>query len=170
MRDFDAAAAQASDTAPEELLVLTLGRLRLGLRLTDVERIVRAVAITPLPKAPPITEGVIDVGGCIVPVVDVRGRFGQPESAVHLDDHFVLARAGNRTIAFRADGAVRLALVQGDSLHDARFVTGAAHVAGIAALSEGVVVITDLAEFLSDAEERALDAALHASDAEVSRP
>lgn len=156
------ALAISGHAAPHgELLVVTLGELRLGLLLGDVEEIVRAVAISALPKAPPITEGIIDVRGRIVPVVNLRVRFGQPPRAVCLDDHFVLARAGGRTIALRADGPARLARYDADALCDARLIAEAEHVAGIATLPDGIVAITDLVAVLSEAEARALDEAIH---------
>jgi len=55
-----------------QLLVAEIGALRFGLRLSDVREVVRAVAIDPLPGAPDIVEGLINVRGEVVPVLDVR--------------------------------------------------------------------------------------------------
>jgi purine-binding chemotaxis protein CheW len=65
-----------------QLVVFALDEQRYALRLTAVERIVRAVEVTPLPKAPQIVLGVIDAQGRIIPVVDVRQRFRLTEREV----------------------------------------------------------------------------------------
>lgn len=143
-----------------ELVVMLVGAQRCALRLCDVQEIVRAVAVTPLPGAPPITEGVVDVRGDVVPVLDVRQRIGQPPRAVRLDDHFVIARAATRTVALRADGAVTLASVSPEAVRHAAAVTPARYVAGFVTLADGLAVVTDLATFLSAAESGAIDRAL----------
>jgi purine-binding chemotaxis protein CheW len=58
-----------------QLVVLTLDEQRYALHLSAVERIVRMVEITPLPKAPQIVLGVVNVQGRIVPIVNIRKRF-----------------------------------------------------------------------------------------------
>src|SRR5688572_17613003 len=85
------------------IVVLTLDEQRYGLRLPAVERVVRSVFVTPLPKAPEIVLGVIDVGGEVVPVVDVRRRFRLPTREVGLTDQLVLARTARRRVALIVD-------------------------------------------------------------------
>jgi purine-binding chemotaxis protein CheW len=143
-----------------DLLVMSVGSLRCALRLQDVVEVVRAVAVTPLPGAPPIAEGVIDVRGDLVPVLDLRQRAGQAPRAPSPEDHLVIARAGAHTVALRADGAIGLARVPADDVRGVSGVGHAEHVVGAATLDDGLVVVTDVARFLSAAESGALDAAL----------
>lgn len=64
------------------VVVLMLDDIRYAVALTSVERVVRAVEITPLPNAPDIVLGVINVQGRVVPVVDIRKRFRLPARAI----------------------------------------------------------------------------------------
>jgi purine-binding chemotaxis protein CheW len=66
---------------PHQLVVFTLGQQRYGLPLSSVERAARIVEITPLPNAPEIVLGVINVQGRLMPVVNLRHRFRLPERA-----------------------------------------------------------------------------------------
>src|SRR5215510_13088590 len=75
-------------TTAIETLIFELSGLRFALPMCDVIEVVRAVAIRALPAAPPITLGVIDVRGEIVPVLDVRVRFGLMHKALDLSDQF----------------------------------------------------------------------------------
>ena len=86
---------------------------RYALRSLDVREVVRAVTMVPLPKAPPIVEGIIDVRGTVVPVLDIRTRFRLPAKPAAHTDHLIIAWAGHRLVALRADRA--LGLVQIDA-------------------------------------------------------
>lgn len=144
-----------------QLVVFLLDGHRYGLVLAAVQRVVRAVAVTPLPKAPPIVLGVIDVAGHVVPVLNLRRRLRLPERPVAPEDQFAIARTAQRTVALVVDAA------EGVVETPARAVTGAGDIApgleflrGVVRLPDGLVLIHDLDRFLSLEETRALDAAL----------
>jgi purine-binding chemotaxis protein CheW len=86
-----------------DLVLFALDGQRYALALERVRRVVRAVAITPLPGAPPIVLGVLDLGGEVIPAVSIRDRFGHPRREVGLSDHLVIATAGKRTVALLVD-------------------------------------------------------------------
>lgn len=144
-----------------ELLVFELSGQRYGLSLSAVREVVRAVAITPLPGAPPVVEGAIDVRGRVVPVLDLRARFGLPPHALDPDQQLILARAGRRLVAVRADRVARLDSVPATAIEVATQVTPTLrHLAGVARLTDGLVLIHDLETFLSQAEAESLEDAL----------
>lgn len=132
-----------------------------GLPLSQVVEVVRAVEITPLPKAPPVIEGVINLRGSVVPVFDLRARFGLPSKPVSLSDRFVIARTRQRMVAIRADRAEELIYPEhGDVTEMQRILRTADLVTGIVRHSSGLVLIHDLEHFLSHAEAMKLDAVL----------
>ena len=144
-----------------ELLVFDLEGRSFGLPSREVVELVRAVAISPLPAGPRVVAGVINLRGRVVPVFDLRVRFGLPDSPLEPTEHFVVARAGRRIVALRADHAARLASFSRDEIEEAeRIITGARYFAGIAKTSSGVVFVQDLEAFLSEAEAASLDGAL----------
>lgn len=132
----------------------------------DVIEVVRAVAIRRLPSAPAISLGIIDVRGEIIPVFDVRLRFGHPHKPLALSDQFVIAQAGPRRVALHVDSALGLQKLSVLAVQDAANLPNElAHVNGVAPTDEGLVLIHDLRGFLSQAEAHALDAALEAARA-----
>jgi purine-binding chemotaxis protein CheW len=148
-------------TALPPFLRFDLDGRSFGLPAADVIEIVRAVAITPLPRAPDVVEGIIDVRGRIVPVLDVRQRFRLPPKEVDLEDHLVIASVGERVIAIRVDRCEEILTFEGQALDDLeRAVAGAGYVAGVMKRSDGLVLIHDLRTFLSNEETMALDEAL----------
>jgi purine-binding chemotaxis protein CheW len=144
-----------------DLLTFALGDQRFALPSSAVTEIVRLVAAARLPGAPDIVEGVVNLRGRLVPVLDVRARFGVPPAEPDPDQHLIVARAGLRLVALRVDRALELVSVAADAIEPtARVAPGVPLVKGCARLADGVLVIHDLERFLSlDAGVR-LDAAL----------
>jgi purine-binding chemotaxis protein CheW len=144
-----------------DILVFEAGGQRYGLPAADVREVLRAAALTPLPAAPAVIEGVLNVRGAIVPVLDLRARFRLPPKDLEPSDHLIVATAGPRVVALHADRAVGLVRLAADQIEDARrLVPGAEYVAGVARLEDGVLLIHDLRTFLSASEAAALDDAL----------
>lgn len=143
------------------LLIFRLGEQRYALPLAAVERVVRAVEVTPLPGAPAIVLGAIDVQGSVLPVLSIRRRFGLPQGEIAPDDQFVLARAVNRSVALVIDEAQGVLEHPVDAVIDSTpILPGAKQFRGVVKLEDGLVLIHDLENFLSLDEERTLDAAI----------
>ena len=145
--------------AMAEVLIFDLAGHRFGITGRDVDEAVRAVLISALPQAPAIVEGVINLRGRIVPVLDIRARFGLPQKEPQPSDHLIIARANGRVIALRVDRATDFVQVPEEdivqAIDTASFGT---MVAGVAKLPDGLAVIHDLSAFLTSAEADALDA------------
>jgi purine-binding chemotaxis protein CheW len=141
-----------------QLVGFTLGEQRYGLRLSAVERVVRAVEVTPLPAAPEVVLGVINLAGRVVPVMSARQRFGLPEKEIDLSDQFIIARAAIRTVALLVDSVSALVEVSAeDVVQAARILPHMDHVEGVAKLEDGMILIHDIDKFLSLEEARMLD-------------
>lgn len=135
--------------------------LTFGLPLERVGRAVRAVAATPLPQAPEIVCGVVNVQGRIVPVINLRRRFGLAERETGLDDQLLIAHGATRMLAMMVDAVVGvIECDEKDFVAVDTVVAGTRHVKGIVKGRDGMVLIHDLDGFLSLEEEHALDAAL----------
>ncbi|NJL72265.1 MAG: chemotaxis protein CheW [Candidatus Competibacteraceae bacterium] len=145
----------------DELVVFLLSEQRYALALPSVLRVVRAVEMTPLPKAPAIILGIINVGGEIIPVVDLRRRFQMAVHGLQWTDQLIIARTARRTVALPVDqvlGVVPIAPAQVAAADAA--LDGVPHVAGVLKLADGLVLIHDLEQCLSPGEEQALSIAL----------
>ena len=144
-----------------QLVAFMLDEQRYGLRLSVVERVVRAVEVISLPSAPDIVMGVINLAGQVVPVVNVRRRFRLPEKELGLDDQLIIAKTVGRTVALLVDSASSLVKVSaGDVIHASKILPRIDYIDGVATLEDGMLLIHDLDKFLSLEEERALDAAM----------
>jgi len=148
-----------------DFLVFALEGQRCALPLHAVERIVPAAEITPLPKAPALVLGVLDVEGTILPVLSMRRRFGFAEREIRVTDQFLIAHTPRRPVVLVIDEAHGLRKVAAARITRAESVVpGFEHVRGVAALEDGLVLIHDLETFLSLDEAVALDEAMAANE------
>lgn len=148
-----------SDTVLIALLFEVGGR-RYAVDSVAIREVVRSMASTLLPDAPPFVEGVVDVRGLVVPVIDLRSRLlGRPLLPTHTD-HLIVVDTSRGAVALRVDQALELMRVDTRSLHR---IDGAARgsLAPLALRSaDGLVLIPDLDRFLSEADASALQLAL----------
>jgi purine-binding chemotaxis protein CheW len=145
----------------QHLLVFTLDEQRYALHLSVAERVMRAVAITPLPHAPKIICGVVNVHGRLLPVVDLRRRFCLPLRDIELSDRFIVARTARRSVIAVADAVIGVLEHDQQKVMPTRYILpGAASIEGVVKLSDGMVFVHNLDSVLSLDEERALHEAL----------
>jgi purine-binding chemotaxis protein CheW len=147
--------------AAESLVVFGLDEQRYALHLAAVERVVLVAETTPLPGAPEIVLGVINVQGRIIPVVDIRRRFRLPEREIRLSDHLIIASTSWRAVALVVDAVAGvIERPAGDLIAADRILPNLDYLKGVAKLDDGLILIHDLDAFLSPVEERKLEQAL----------
>jgi purine-binding chemotaxis protein CheW len=154
----------AGPSAPTDALLFELAGSRMALVAGLVAEVVRAVEIEPLPRAPDVVSGVINVRGALTPVIDMRRRLGMACKELSPDDHFILADCGPQRVALHVDRALDLLSLNDVSVELLAEQAASPYVSGAAALEDGVLVIYDLAAFLSASEASALSSALSANN------
>lgn len=143
------------------LIAFALDDQRVALSLSSVERIVRLVEITPLPQAPAIVLGVVNLQGRIIPVLDVRRRFGWAGREPDVTNQLIIARTARRSVALLVDRVLDIlhpsagSVLEGDAI-----LPRLDYMKGVVKLPDGLVLIHDLDTFLSLEEEAAVDRAL----------
>ncbi len=146
---------------PDRVTVFLLDDQRYALRLSSVERIVRMVEITPLPKAPHIVMGVINLQGRVLPIFNMRKRFGLAERVPDLNDHLIIARTSRRSAGLFVDEVVGIEERRGEeTVRMETILPGTEYVEGVMKLEDGMILIHDLELFLSLDEEETLAEAL----------
>lgn len=150
------------------LFAFILDGRRFALKLEAVERVIPSVEITPLPGAPDIVLGLIDIEGAVVPVVDIRARFRLPEREMGVEDRIIVARTGRRTVGILVDAAGEVIEAhESDVKRNAAVPSADGTIEGVLRMDEGIVLIHDLERFLSIGEEGALSSALDRQGAQT---
>ncbi|MFN3652129.1 MAG: chemotaxis protein CheW [Armatimonadota bacterium] len=152
------------DVGPAKVVPIILCRVEgepYGLPLATVERVLPMVELRRLPSAPVFLAGVIDYHGEVVPVVDLRVRFGLASRAPEVTQRLLLLQTSRRKLALLVDAVEGLRELPGERVVAPEALdTGLRGVAGVAALEDGVVIVQDVEALLSSEEERAVQQAI----------
>jgi len=140
-----------------QIVVCELADEHYGLDIGSVFEIIRLQPITAVPAAPPYVEGVINLRGRIVPVVDLASRFGLARAATTKASRIVVAGAGGLRVGLVVDGVSEVLMVSDDAVERTPELVGgydSEYIRGIARLTGSLVILLDL-EALFGVTERA---------------
>ncbi len=149
-----------------DLLIFTLSQQLCALPLSVVERIVRAVEIHPLAKAPEVVMGLINLQGRAVPVLNIRKLFRLPYIEMALSDQIIIAHTAGRIVGILVDEAVGVEEYRAeDVIPSEELFPGIEYLEGVVRLRESqtfrgagdIVYIYDLDRFLSLEEKTVID-------------
>lgn len=148
-------------------LIYRLGERRFGLLLDGVERVLRAMAVVPLPQAHPLILGLVNIQGEILPVLQTRVRLGLPPRPLSLEDRMIVVKTKTRKFVLIVDAIEGVASRRRDEFLPAAAVAPEiAGLTGVVPLPDGILLIHDVDAFLSSEEEDALRSVLpHVSSA-----
>ena len=145
----------------QQFVAFTLDEQCYAVPLSVVERIVRRVEITLVPKAPEVVLGVINVQGSVILVVDIRRRFRLPARVPHPGDHLLIARTTKRSVALVVDAVTELVTLSGPEIVPGETILAhLGYVTGVVKSPDGLILIHDLDSCLSLEEEQALHDAI----------
>jgi len=138
------------NSGPYQFVIFRLDNRRFGLRLSVVERVIRAVEITPLPNAPEVIHGLVNMQGEIIYVVNTRKALGLPDREIDLSDQFIIARASGRFVALITDEVSGVKEFRGNEIKVTEDLSSHSWcIYGFAKTEDDVIVILDLDCMLS---------------------
>ena len=130
--------------------------------ILSVERVLRHDAPRPLPGLPDWVEGVIEYSGRVVPVIDLRRRFGMPAGEIGSHTRTIILTTANEWVAAVVDAVLDVRAIEGDDLSPPpSFFRGLAgeYLKGLTRRGEELVVLLDVDRLLSSQERLSLDTA-----------
>ena len=93
----------ALDDTAEQLVVMEISGERYGVSIGAVSTIIRMQEVTSIPRTPSFVEGVINLRGSIIPVIDLRKRFGLPVGELTKASRIVVVEAADQMIGMMVD-------------------------------------------------------------------
>jgi purine-binding chemotaxis protein CheW len=136
-----------------QLLTFKLDDQEYALDIANVVQVVRMVAVTPAPKAPEFVEGVINLRGKVIPVVDTRKRFGLPAKPYDLDTQLLIAHAAGCSMALMVDMVSEVLTLPASSIESfERVGADLEHLSAVGKLGERLLMIVDPNTILTDGE------------------
>jgi purine-binding chemotaxis protein CheW len=144
-----------------QIVVFALGGERYGLEIATVFEIIRQQPITAVPQAPASVEGVINLRGRIIPVVDLRGRFGLPPAAASSSSRVVVCDANGLRVGLIVDAVSEVLMIPDSAIEPTPAIAvggNTEYVRGVAKLGEQMIILLDLNHLFSTDDRGALAA------------
>ena len=132
-----------------------IGRETFGLPISLVREIVRVPEITSVPNAPDYIEGVINLRGRIIPIVDLRKRFGQKTSERDKKNRIVVVELESRAIGLMVNSASEVLRIPPSEIEEPHnvFKEGELnYITGVGKLNGRLVILLDLTKVLQRGE------------------
>ncbi|HXI10918.1 MAG TPA: chemotaxis protein CheW, partial [Thermodesulfobacteriota bacterium] len=86
-----------------QLVTFRLGNEEFSLDILKVQEIIRHMDLTRVPKTPDFVDGVINLRGRVIPVLDLRKRFGLPKDENTNETRIIVVDVDNRTVGLKVD-------------------------------------------------------------------
>ncbi|HHV81477.1 TPA: chemotaxis protein CheW [bacterium] len=141
-----------------QLVVFSLLNENYGIDIYKVQEIIQYRDITYVPKAPPFVKGVINLRGRIIPVIDLKERFGLPEKEVTPDTRIIVVEISSQTIGLIVDSVTEVLRIPNTNIEPPPPVTTieADFIEGVGKLDERLIIILDIDRILTKEEKREL--------------
>jgi len=144
----------------KQLVVFDLGSEQFGIEIAAVEGIVKMQEITKVPFAPPYMEGITNLRGMVLPVIDLKKRFGLPEEPTTKETRIITVSMDTVKLGMIVT-AVSEVLTIGDSVIELpqAMITNvnSEFITGVAKIDSRLVILLDLSRILSDDERKAAE-------------
>jgi len=139
-----------------------IGNETYGVRIGSVREIVRVPEITSVPSAPDLIEGVINLRGKIIPVMDLRKRFGQTEIVSDKKNRILVVELENKLIGLIVNAASEVLKIPPSEVDSpgSVFAEGeSSYVTGVGKLKGRLIILLDIAKLLQRPEYKRLEEA-----------
>lgn len=144
-----------------QLVSFLLGGEEYAVDIGFVQEIIRMQEITRVPEAPEFVEGVINLRGRVIPVLDLRKRFRLPASDDRGKMRIVVVATSGRMVGLIVDAVREVLTLPASAIEPAPPVVsgiGKEYLRGIGKRKDRLLILLDLTRILSSAEENALSA------------
>lgn len=132
-----------------------LGDEKYGVDILQVKTIERMMPITRVPKAPSFVEGVINLRGEIVPVIDLKKRFDLPEGKITENTRIIIVTVKDLTVGMIVDSATEVIQLPQDEIEDAPAITSGIdsdYLEGVGKINDELLILLNLAKVLRPKE------------------
>ena len=152
-------ATQKRDDELLQLVTFSTGDEEFGVDILRVQEIIRTMAITKVPKAPEFVEGVINLRGKVIPIIDLRRRFGLQSKAHDKHTRIIVIEINTMIVGFVVDSVSEVLRIPTSTVEPPPPVVAgleSEYISGVGKLEDRLLILLDLDRLLSRADIDAL--------------
>ena len=152
-------ATQRRDDELLQLVTFSTGDEEFGVDILRVQEIIRTMAITKVPKAPEFVEGVINLRGKVIPIIDLRRRFGLQPKTHDKHTRIIVIEINNMIVGFVVDSVSEVLRIPASTVEPPPPVVAgleSEYISGVGKLHDRLLILLDLDKLLSHADLESL--------------
>ena len=159
---INAKAQKEMKVQTEELLQLVsfnIGQEEFGLDIQSIQEINRMVDITRVPNAPEFVSGVINLRGKVIPIIDLRKRFGFPSKEYDKNTRIIVVELNGMVVGFIVDAVSEVLRIPKSITEPPPSIVagiGSEYITAVAKLENRLLILLDLERILKDKEKQQL--------------
>ena len=146
-----------------QLVTFSIGSEEFGVDILKVIEIIRTMEITKVPKAPAFVEGVINLRGLVIPIIDLRRRFGLAEKAGDSDTRIIVIEINGMSVGFVVDSVSEVLRIPANTVEPAPPVVAGVdsdYISGVGKLEDRLLILLNLDKLLSADDLESLGASV----------
>jgi purine-binding chemotaxis protein CheW len=161
LQEAPARGSTPAATGSIQLVSFRLAQEEYGIEITRVREIILMGAITRVPQTPNYVKGLINLRSTVIPVIDLRIRFGLPESEATDVSRIMVVNVGGKTIGIVVDSVSEVLRVSTDQIAPPPPTVvnlGTEYLTGLVKLEKHLLILLDIDKVLGESEREALAA------------
>ncbi|HMM37740.1 MULTISPECIES: chemotaxis protein CheW [Desulfovibrio] len=142
-----------------QLVTFSIGEEEFGVDILKVQEIIRTMEITKVPRAPEFVEGVINLRGKVIPIVDLRKRFGLETRDHDKHTRIIVIEINQMIVGFVVDSVSEVLRIPANTVEPPPPVVSgleSEYISGVGKLQDRLLILLDLNRLLSGEEKDAL--------------
>lgn len=142
-----------------QLVSFRLGGEEFGVDIMQVQEIIRMQNITAVPNAPDFVEGVINLRGRVIPIIDLRKRFGLEGKEHDKATRIVVVKVDEITVGLVVDEVSEVLRIPASTVEPPPPIVAGVesdYIKGVGKLDDRLLILLDLSKTLSKEEKRSL--------------
>ena len=142
-----------------QFVVFKLGNEEYGVPITQVKEINRLMTTTKVPRSPVFIEGIINLRGQIIPIIDMKKRFDLPLTEYTADARIIVIQVADHTFGVEVDSVSEVLRINSSDIEPAPNIVcsiDSRYITGVAKVGERLLILLDLDRLLNDEEKKML--------------
>jgi purine-binding chemotaxis protein CheW len=150
---------QKKDDELLQLVTFSIGEEEFGVDILKVQEIIRTMEITKVPRAQDFVEGVINLRGKVIPIIDLRRRFGLDSKNHDKHTRIIVIEINNMIVGFVVDSVSEVLRIPASTVEPPPPVVAgleSEYISGVGKLQDRLLILLDLDKLLSNEDMEAL--------------
>lgn len=142
-----------------QLVTFSIGEEEFGVDILKVQEIIRTMEITKVPRAQDFVEGVINLRGKVIPIIDLRRRFGLDSKTHDKHTRIIVIEINNMIVGFVVDSVSEVLRIPASTVEPPPPVVAgleSEYISGVGKLHDRLLILLDLDKLLSSEDLESL--------------